>query len=442
MIFNEKIFRRRNMNTAATETFYARDVNGAGISDAELFETLKRAVDSRGPSLKKVLILPPDFTRLHSAGGKITAALARYLREAYGADCDVMPALGTHEKVSAGECAEFFGPDISYDKLIVHDWRNDVVKLGEVPAGFVGEISEGLMNEPIDVEVNRRVIDKCYDLVISVGQVVPHEVVGMANHNKNIFVGCGGSSMISSSHMLGAFYGLERMMGKGDTPVRKIFNYAEDNYLKDVPLLYALTVTTAESGRVKIHGLFTGRGRDTFEKAVELSQKKNMIYVEKPLKKVVCYHDEHEFKSTWLGNKSVYRTRMAIADGGELIVLASGVSKFGEDPANDALIRKYGYVGRERVLELFARNEDLRHNASVPAHLIHGSSDGKFSVTYAVKKLTPDEIEGVSYKYADYDDLVKKYNPAALSPGFNKLNDGEEIYFIPNPAVGLWVYEK
>ena len=415
--------------------------NNSGIGDDELFEIITKAVDERAP-LKKVLLLPPDYTRLHSAGGKITALLHKHLRDKHKAEVRVMPALGTHERVSERECEEFFGPDIKHGDLIVHDWRNDVVKIGEVPAEFIREISEGLMNETVDAEVNHRIIDKSYDLIISIGQVVPHEVAGMANHNKNIFVGCGGSSMISSSHMLGAFYGLERMMGKADTPVRKIFDYAEANFLRGVPLLYIQTVTTAENGSTKIHGVFTGADKKPFEDAVKLSQKKNMIYVEKPLKKVVCFLDEQEFKSTWLGNKSVYRTRMAIEDGGELVVLAPGVAKFGEDVENDRLIRKYGYVGRERVLELFSANEDLQNNRSVPAHLIHGSSDGKFSVTYAVKKLSEAEVKNVNYIYADYDKTIKKYDPSKLLPGRNVLPCGEEIYFIPNPAVGLWVYDR
>ena len=416
------------------------DCDNAGIPDGKLLEALKAAVDARGAAFKKVLILPPDYTRLHSYAGRITALLVGYFRERYGVECDVMPALGTHEKVTESECAEFFENSVDFKQLIVHDWRNDVVKLGQVPAAFIKEVSEGLMDEPVDVEVNRRIVDKSYDLIISVGQVVPHEVVGMANHNKNIFVGCGGSSMISSSHMLGAFYGLERMMGQGDTPVRRVFNYAEDLFLSDAPILYVLTVTTAPQGKAKLHGLFTGRGRRLFDDAVMLARLKNITYVDKPIKKCVVYLDEQEFKSTWLGNKSVYRTRMAIADGGELIVLAPGVAKFGEDMENDKLIRKYGYVGRRRVLELFAENEDLQLNRSVPAHLIHGSSDGKFSVAYAVRKLTKTEVTGVNYTYADYDETVKTYDPAALAPGFNTLESGEEVYFIPNPAVGLWMY--
>jgi nickel-dependent lactate racemase len=302
----------------------------------------------------------------------------------------------------------------------------------------VNEVSEGLISDPIDVEVNNHILNKSYDLIISIGQVVPHEVVGMANYSKNIFVGCGGSNMINQSHMLGAFYGLERIMGRDFSPVRKVFDYAEENFINDVPLMYVLTVTTQVGGKVILHGLFIGRNRKLFEEAVKLSQEKNLIYVEKPLKKVVVYLDEREFKSTWLGNKAIYRTRMAIEDGGELIILAPGVKKFGEDDRNDELIRKYGYIGRKNILELVKKNEDLKGNLSVAAHLIHGSTDGRFEITYAVEKLTREEIEQANFKYEPLSEAYKKYNPAKLKDGFNTLPNGEEIFYISNPALGLW----
>ena len=411
--------------------------NDRGISDGELVDAVKESIVPLLPGLKKVLLLPPDFTRFHSKAGRIVQILCELLESLCA--WDIMPALGTHEPMSQAECAEFFGADIPYDKLIKHDWRNDVVRLGEVPAAFVSEVSGGLMNEAVTVEVNRRIIDPSYDLVISIGQVVPHEVVGMANHNKNIFVGCGGSSMINSSHMIGAFYGMERMMGRDKTPVRKILDYAQEHFLHEVPLLFIQTVTTAVERDITLHGLFIGSGRETFEKAVALSQLKNITMLERPLKKVVVFLDEQEFKSTWLGNKSIYRTRMAIGQGGALVVLAPGVAKFGEDPENDRLIRKYGYVGRLRVLELFRQNKDMQENQSVPAHLIHGSSDGKFSITYATRKLTRDEVEGVNFQYAAYEEMIKRYNPKELREGFNTMPDGEEIFFIGNPALGLWV---
>ncbi|MBR7040682.1 MAG: DUF2088 domain-containing protein [Clostridia bacterium] len=414
-----------------TQSVYAS--SPSGLSRDEIRQELDKLLS--GLKLNKVLLLPPDYTRYHSYAGQITVMLWELLKDR--CQVDIMPALGTHVPVSESEWEKMFSP-IPYDKMIVHSWRDDVVKIGEVPSYFVKEVSEGLVEDNIDVEVNRRLLDKSYDLILSIGQVVPHEVVGMANRNKNIFVGCGGSSMINSSHMLGAFYGLERVMGKDHTPVRKVFDYAEEHFLKDVPLSYILTVTDAPQGNIRVHGLFIGRDRKYFEDAVALAQQKNLNLVDEPFEKVVVLLDEQEFKSTWLGNKSVYRTRMAIKDGGQLIVLAPGVDKFGEDPGIDKLIRKYGYCGRENVLKLVKEHEDLKQNLSAAAHLIHGSSDGRFSITYCTRLLTKEEVEGACFGYIPYDEAVKKYDPAVLKDGYNTLPDGEKIYYISNPALGLW----
>ncbi len=403
------------------------------ISDSELKTAL---IDSlKGKNLKKVLILPPDYTRMYSGAGKITAIYYEALKDI--CEVDIMPALGTHEPMTKEECLAFFGEGVPFEKIIVHNWRRDVVKIGEVPGEFVSEVSEGLVSDKIDVEVNKLIVDRSYDLIISIGQVVPHEVVGMANYSKNIFVGCGGSNMINSSHMLGAFYGMERIMGKDHSPVRKVFDYAQENFLKDIPIMFVLTVTTNKGDETYIHGLFIGSQRNVFEEAVSLSQQINLTYVDEPFKKAVVYLDGREFKSTWLGNKAVYRTRMAMADGGELIILAPEVKKFGEDAENDRLIRKYGYVGREKVLELVDENEDLKNNLSVAAHLIHGSSDGRFKITYCTEKLTEEEVRGASFDYMPYEEAAKIYDPKKLTDGYHEIN-GEKIFYISNPALGLW----
>ncbi|MGN1096159.1 MAG: lactate racemase domain-containing protein [Eubacteriales bacterium] len=408
-----------------------------GLSENEIQIALEESL--KGKNVKKALLIPPDYTRMYSGAGMLTRIYYALLTKS-GADVDIMPALGTHVPMTREEALAFFGETVPFEKLIPHNWRHDVVKLGEVPASFVSEVSEGLVNTAIDVEVNRKLVSGEYDLIISMGQVVPHEVVGMANYSKNIFVGVGGASMINSSHMLGAFYGMERMMGRDFSPVRRVFDYAEENFIKDIPLLYVLTVTTNTADTTNIHGLYIGRERSLFEAAVADSQKYNMNFMKKPFDKVVVYLDGREFKSTWLGNKAIYRTRMAIKDGGELIVLAPAVSKFGEDEENDKLIRKYGYVGREKVLELVNENEDLKNNLSVAAHLIHGSSDGRFSVTYAAGGLTKEEVEGAAFLYADCETMMKKYDPEKLRDGYNTV-DGEEIYYISNPALGLWASE-
>ena len=407
-----------------------------GLSRDEIRQALLASLEGR--SVKKALILPPDFTRFHSGAGFITNVYYHALIER-GAEVDILPALGTHEPMSTSQLDAMFG-DIPHECFLVHDWRRDVVKMGEIPADYVSEITEGLWKDPVSVEVNRRVMDENYDIIISPGQVVPHEVIGMSNHAKNLFVGVGGSDMINKSHMIGAVYGMERMMGRDHTPVRKLFDYGMEHFLKDRPILFALTVTTAPGGEIRTHGLFLGEGRECLTRAVKLAQEKNIDFVERGVKKCVVYLDPAEFKSTWLGNKAVYRTRMMMSDGGELLILAPGVEKFGEDAECDRLIRKYGYRGRLNTLEAFEKedNADLRENMGAAAHLIHGSSDGRFSITYAVRNISRAEIESVGYKSASYDETAARYDPAKLSYGYNTV-DGEEIYFIPNPALGLWI---
>ena len=411
------------------------------ISDEEIAKLLEQALmdwESRRGAVRNALVIPPDFTRFHSNAGFITQVFYRLLT-AKGANVDILPALGTHVPVSESQWKTMFG-DIPYGKMLVHNWRTDVVRLGEVPAAEVERISEGLWKDPVSVEVNRRLMDDKYDLIVSPGQVVPHEVIGMANHAKNIFVGIGGSDMINKSHMIGAVCGMEKAMGRDHTPVRQLFDYAFDHYVSHRPILWVLTVNTAPGGRIASHGLFIGEGRNCLTEAVKLAQQRNIDYVEHGLRKCVVYLDPSEFSSTWLGNKAIYRTRMAMADGGELIILAPGVHQFGEDKTVDGLIRKYGYRGRLHTLEVFKRPDadDLRANMGAAAHLIHGSSDGRFSITYCVREISREEVEGVGFKAASYDEMSAKYDPAKLKYGYNVV-DGEEIYFIPNPALGLWI---
>jgi nickel-dependent lactate racemase len=405
-----------------------------GLSPTEIKSAIELSL--QGKSLKKVLLVPPDFTRFYSNAGYITHLYYHLLKD--HATVDILPALGTHEKMTKEECEEMFG-DIPYDTFIYHNWREDVISIGEVPKSFLQEVSEGLWHQAIDVQINKLIMDESYDLVISIGQIMPHEVVGIANHAKNLLVGCGGKNIINQSHMLGAVYGMERMMGKDHTPVRKVFDYAMVNLLNHRPVLFVLTVTTAPEGQTQTHGLYISESRKGFELGIELCQEKNLNFLNKAIKKCVVYLEPKEFKSTWLGNKAIYRTRMAIADGGELIILAPGVSKFGEDMKNDELIRKYGYQGRLKVLELFNNHQELKDNMGITAHLIHGSSDGRFTVTYAVKKMTEEEMISVHFHAAKYDDMIKIYDPHTLKAGWQTMPDGEEIFYVPNPALGLWI---
>jgi nickel-dependent lactate racemase len=388
---------------------------------------------------KRVLAVPPDYTRFHSQAGILTELAWEYYGDALA---DVLPAIGTHFPMTGAEIEGMFGR-VPASLFRVHDWRQGVVTLGEAPAALIHQVSEGRIDYAIPIQVDTLLAGGSHDLILSIGQVVPHEVIGMAGYNKNIFVGTGGAEGINKTHFLGAVYGMERMMGRADTPVRAVFNYASEHFAHHLPIVYVLTVIGKDSrGDLVIRGLFIGDDVQCFHRAAELSVDVNLQMLDRPIRKAVVFLDPSEYRSTWLGNKSIYRTRMALADNGEVVVLAPGLARFGEDDRIDGLIRKYGYTGTPRVLDLVRTQEDLRENLGTAAHLIHGSAEGRFSITYCPGHLTKQEIEGVHFRYADLGAMTARYNPETLADGFNTLENGEEIFYISNPALGLWAYRE
>lgn len=402
---------------------------------AEIFGGLRWQV-------RRALLLPPDATRAFSGMGEITAQCVRMLRSF--CQVDVMPALGTHTRMTADECRRMFGDAVNPDELIWHDWRNDTVRLGDIPGEYVRKVTGGLSSQPIPVEVNRLLTDPSYDMILSLGQVVPHEVAGMANYSKNIFVGCGGAAMIHATHLTSAAWGIEKVLGEADTPTRKLYDWAHEHCLKDMPLVFLMTVNAMSEGANKVFGFYFGQGRELFTAAAELSAQVNIHWLNQPLKRVVTFMDPEEYKTTWVANKAVYRTRMAIATGGELIVLAPGVTHFGEDPEVDGVIRRHGYRGSREIFSRMKTAPDLQANPSAAAHLMQGSSDGRFAITYAVEAIPTDEIEGVGYSAVEYGAAVKKLFPGGLDKGalpgdgFHTDANGEAFYFIAHPAAGLW----
>ncbi len=407
------------------------------LSDQRMNDLLVEALGKLGPR-RRVLVIPPDITRLHSHAGEIT----RFAWAHYGDRLEaVLPALGTHAPMSPAQITRMFG-DVPQSLFRIHNWRTDIETLGEVPAEFIEEQSEGKLHYAWPAQINRLIARGGFDLILSVGQVVPHEVIGMANYNKNVLIGTGGRESINRSHYLGAVYGMERIMGRADNPVRRVLNYAADRFLKDLPIVYVQTVVArAASGGLATRGLFIGDDAECFHRAADLSLQVNFEMLDQPLRKAVVYLDPQEFHSTWLGNKAVYRTRMALADGADLIILAPAVKEFGEDRTIDALIRKYGYHGTPATLDAVAKNADLAADLSAAAHLIHGSSEGRFRITWCPGHLTREEIEGVGFAFGDLGEMQRRYDPTKLKYGFNTV-DGEEIFFIPNPGLGLWAHRN
>ena len=385
---------------------------------------------------KRVLLLPPDITRMHSGAGRLTEFL--YQRLADEADVHVIPTLGQHLPHTAVENRQMFG-SIPNERIHSHDWRGGCVEVGEIPGRFVDEATQGAADWSLPIVLNRSLMEEPWDLIINVGHVVPHEVLGFANHNKNYFIGLGGKDLICAAHMAAASCGIENNLGNLITPVRACFNRAEDEYLDKLPDFYVQVVLARNDRDELVHsGVYVGDDLETYLGAARQSREQNITLFDEPVQKIVCVMQGDEFFSTWVANKSIYRTRMALADGGELIVIAPGLKRFGEQPEVDAFIRKYGYVGTERVMDLYRQNADMQDLGHATAHLMHGSSEGRFNIRYAPGRLTKAEIEGVNFGYADIDETIARYRPDECSIGWNTTADGERFYFIPTPSAGLW----
>jgi nickel-dependent lactate racemase len=405
----------------------------AEISPEQLHDLFVESLAKLGER-KRVLVVPPDQSRIHSRAGELTRHAWEYYADRLQA---VLPALGTHAAMGPEQLTRMFGA-VPQDLFRVHNWRTDVETLGEVPAEYIREQSEGMLNYAWPAQVNRLIAHGGFDLILSTGQVVPHEVIGMANYNKNILVGTGGRDGINRSHYLGAVYGMERIMGRAENPVRNVLNYAADRFLRDLPIVYVLTVIGRTSDdRLVMRGLFVGDDVECFHRAAELSVQVNFEILPVPIGKALVYLDPHEFHSTWLGNKAIYRTRMALADAAELIILAPGVKSFGEDAAIDGLIRKYGYCGTPATLSAVSANADLANDLSAAAHLIHGSSEGRFGIRWCPGHLSQEEIESAGYEYGDLKTMLARFNPQKLREGYNRI-DGEDFFYISNPGLGLW----
>jgi len=409
----------------------------ADLSPQQLEDLLLASLAKLGVR-NNVLAVPPDQSREHSRAGALTGYAWKYYGDRLKA---VLPALGTHNAMKPAQIERMFG-DVPQNLFRVHDWRTEIETLGEVPAEFIREQSEGKLSYAWPAQVNRLISQGGFDLILSIGQVVPHEVIGMANYNKNILVGTGGREGINRSHYLGAVYGMERIMGRAQNPVRNVLNYASDHFLRQLPIVYVQTVVGRRAdGELAVRGLFIGDDVECFNLAAALSLKVNFEMVEKPINKAVVYLDPQEFHSTWIGNKAIYRTRMALADGAELVILAPGVNQFGEDKGIDRLIRKYGYRGTPETLAAVEANAELASDLSAAAHLIHGSSEGRFKITWCPGHLTKKEVESVNFSYGDLNAMLKRYDPRKLSHGVNRV-EGEQIYFIANPGLGLWAHRS
>jgi nickel-dependent lactate racemase len=423
--------------------YYANGSKTNDLSGADLEAGLRAALDKIGQR-NRVLAVPPDFTRVHSQAGPLTESIYRYYGERL---TGVLPAIGTHTPMPDSQLDAMF-PTIPKSLFLEHNWRDGIVTLGRIEKERIHSLSEGKLNYDWPAQVNSIIANGGHDLILSVGQVVPHEVIGMANYTKNILVGTGGSEGIGKSHWLGAVYGLERIVGRADTPVRAVLDEAAKRFAGHLPIVYVLTVVEAvpqpdgAGTRMIVRGLFIGDDSECYYAAATLAREVNVYLLDRAPGKIIAYMDPAEYHSTWIANKAIYRSRMAIGDGGELVVIAPGVREYGEDSGLDQLIGRHGYFGTQKTLDAVEADPELAGSLGAAAHLIHGSTDGRFNITYAAGELDAEQISGVGFDPMGVDDAMTRYRVAELIDGWNTLPGGEEVYYISNPGLGLWAVKE
>jgi nickel-dependent lactate racemase len=414
--------------------------DGAALTRDQIQALAQRLLDEARSRLKvdfrRVLLLPPDLTRAHSGVGIITEMIYKLLPKT--CDTHVIPTLGQHVPHTPAENKWMFG-DIPNDRIHAHDWRNGVTRVGVVPASVVKEYTAGKVDWEIPIDLNTMLMKEKWDLIVNLGHVVPHEVLGFANHNKNYFIGIAGKDTICAAHMASATWGIENNLGNLITPTRALFNWAEDKFLGHLPDCYLQIVMNRDANQKLVtSGIYVGDDLETYLQAARASKKQNITVFDQPVKKIVAVMQADEFRSTWVANKAIYRTRMAIADGGELLIIAPGLERFGEQPDVDALIRKYGYLDTPTCLDLYKKNKDMQELAHGTAHLMHGTHENRFTIRYAPAKLSKPEIEGVNFAYADLAETQKRYDPKVMKEGWNTMPDGEKVFYISTPSAGLW----
>jgi nickel-dependent lactate racemase len=387
---------------------------------------------------QRVLIVPPDFTRLHSFAGEIVNLIMASFGDRVAG---VLPATGTHRPMTREEISTMYG-FVPTELIRERDWRRSAVRVGELSASEVREVTAGLLDESVPIEIDRALLDPSVDLILSLSQVVPHEVVGLSGHAKNLLVGAGGPSMVNVSHYLGALVGIEEVLGRIATLPRELLERAMDRAMRSLRRVsYLHVVVGADPDRPTRRtpiGWYGGEDRAPFRLAARHAQRENITVLQEPVDRAVVFVDPQVYQSTWLANKAIYRTRMAIRDGGELIVVAPGVSHFGEDSKADALIRRIGYRGRDYALGRMAVDPELAGERSVVAHSLHGSSEGRFTIAYAATQLTKDELQSVGFEAAPVDRWSRYFFGDTHPMGVHEI-EGVTTLFVDDPGQGLWM---
>jgi lactate racemase len=330
---------------------------------------------------KRVLAIIPDQTR-DDATPFLFPLAARILAEKGVEKLDALVAQGTHAPMSETGKRQKIGADFEtlpeiFGAVFDHEWDNPhaLSQIGEIGAREIFELTGGVFDESVSITINRLVAPEFYDSALVFSSTVPHEVAGFSGGAKYFFPGVAGRELTDATHWLGALSEIENVIGRIETPTRRLIERAAD-FIKIPVVCFNSAVTRTDQNRLRCHALFVGDIFEGFRRAAEVSQKVHIKFVSRKYRRVVALLDEH-YDEMWVGGKASYKLGGVVETGGELIIFAPHLKNV--SLTHGAKIEKYGYAPIETVRKMVAENAELAADLCVAAHLAHVAYAGKIN---------------------------------------------------------------
>ena len=386
----------------------------------------------------RVLAIVSDRTRDDNTP-ELFPLVSQRLALVGAASLDVLIAQGTHVAMSDADKRAKIGAGLASMPLLGtifdHHWdrESELTTLGTIGAEVIAKETGGLLNESVRIRLNARLAPGQYDHVLVLGATVPHEVAGFAGGAKYFFPGVAGPELTHLTHWLGALATIERVIGRVETPTRRLIEAAAA--FVPTPAIAFTTVATRDASGLKTRALFAGDVRETVRRAAEISQQVHIRYTGRRYTRVVAILDEH-YDELWVGGKASYKLGSIIERGGELIIYAPQLSAI--SLTHGALIEKYGYAPLERVRDMVEGSDELRANLCVAAHLAHVAYAGdrgddgvvvpRYRITLAAN-LPEETCRRVNLGYLD----VRTFDPRAFRDDPDTLvveNAGRDLYLV------------